>query len=547
MALKRSGVFPCDVLVIGGGGAGLRAAIEAREMGADVLVVSKSKVGYANNTYISKASFAATGRGDPRDVESVHVRDTVIGGRFLNDQELVAVMAREAGAQVDFLEKCGVHFARKGAEIRLGHTPGHSYPRHFRGRNRIGRDFILPVREYARKIGVRFADRVFVSKLLLSDNRISGVSGVSRDFEFQLFVANCVILATGGYSHLYLNTNNAPGITGDGLALAFEAGLPLKDMEFVQFYPTALGESGKRLILYEAFVMDAGGVLRNAEGENILHKHGLSDPMVITRDRLARAMMHEIREGLGVDGGVIMDLGSISDAKLERMSHLLPSEWSGSAKELIVSPTTHFCMGGVITGRDAETSVPGLFAAGEVCAGIHGANRLGGNALSEVFSMGSVAGREAALRARESGPRQIPDQDVEDEKTRLESILARSGDEPGTFRRSLKEVMWYKAGIVRNRIDLEAALDGIEELRSVNPSIRKGGDLIKYLEFRNMLLLSEMVCKAALMRTESRGSHYRSDFPDEDNANWIKNIVIRKGDRGMKLEGVPVSLERVAP
>lgn len=346
MALKDSSVFTCDVLVIGGGGAGLRAAIQAREMGADVLVVSKSKVGYANNTYISKASFAATGRGDPRDVEDVHVRDTVIGGRFLNDQALVAVMAREAGAQVDFLEKCGAHFARKGAEIQLGHTPGHSYPRHFRGMNRIGRDFILPVREYARKIGVRFADRVFVSKLFLTDNHISGVSGVSRDLEFQLFSAGSVILATGGYAHIYLNTNNAPGITGDGTALAFEAGLPLKDMEFVQFYPTALGESGRRLILYEAFVMDAGGVLRNAQGENILHKHGLNDPMVITRDRLARAIMSELREGLGVNGGVIMDLSSVSDAKLERLSHLLPSEWSAFQKEFIVSPTTHFCMGG---------------------------------------------------------------------------------------------------------------------------------------------------------------------------------------------------------
>lgn len=547
MALKDSSVFTCDVLVIGGGGAGLRAAIQAREMGADVLVVSKSKVGYANNTYISKASFAATGRGDPRDVEDVHVRDTVIGGRFLNDQALVAVMAREAGAQVDFLEKCGAHFARKGAEIQLGHTPGHSYPRHFRGMNRIGRDFILPVREYARKIGVRFADRVFVSKLFLTDNHISGVSGVSRDLEFQLFSAGSVILATGGYAHIYLNTNNAPGITGDGTALAFEAGLPLKDMEFVQFYPTALGESGRRLILYEAFVMDAGGVLRNAQGENILHKHGLNDPMVITRDRLARAIMSELREGLGVNGGVIMDLSSVSDAKLERLSHLLPSEWSAFQKEFIVSPTTHFCMGGVITETNAETLVPGLFAIGEVCAGMHGANRLGGNALTEVFSMGSVAGREAALRARELGLQQIPDHDVEEERNRLESILQRSGDKPGTFRRSLKEIMWHKAGIVRNGIDLETALDGIEELRGVNPSIRKGSDLVKYLESRNMLLVSEMVCKAARMRTESRGSHYRSDFPDEDNANWIKNIVIRKEDGEMKLESVPVSLERIAP
>jgi succinate dehydrogenase/fumarate reductase flavoprotein subunit len=547
MEFKDSNVFTCDVLVVGGGGAGLRAAIEARAMGADVLVVSKSRVGYANNTYISKASISATGWGDPRDDQGVHLRDTLIGGRYLNDEQLVAVMAREVRAQVNFLEKCGVNFAKKAGHIQLGHVPGHSHPRQVRGEGRTGRDIILPLRRHARRIGVRFAERVFISKLLLCENRIAGASGICKDSGYQIFVANCVILASGGFSQIYLHTNNAPGITGDGQALAFEVGLPLKDMEFVQFYPTALGKHGTRILLYEAFILDAGAVLKNAKGENIIDKHGLSDPMVITRDRLAQAIMQDIREGLDVDGGVIMDLSPISDAKAERLSHLLPSGWSASKEEFIVSPTAHFCMGGVITDKDTETTIPGLFASGEVCAGIHGANRLGGNALAEVFSLGGIAGRKAALRAREIGPPEIPKGELAEERDRLKSILSRSGRDVKTSRRSLKEVMWAKAGIVRQKRELEEAMGAIEELKftSLKPCSAKPGDLIKHLELQNMLLLSEMVCRAALLRTESRGSHHRRDFPEEDNANWLKNIVIRKKETGMRLESVPVSLDKV--
>jgi succinate dehydrogenase/fumarate reductase flavoprotein subunit len=549
MKLKDCNTISCDILVIGGGGTGLRAAVEAREMDADVLVVSKSRVGYGNNTYISKSYLAATGWGDPRDDQGVHLRDTVIAGCFLNEQDLVAVMAQEAAAQVPYLEKCGVKFAKKRGDIRVDHLPGHSYPRHVQGENQTGRDLILPLKEYAKKMGVRFADRVFVTKLLSSHNRIAVASGISDDGIFHIFVANCVILATGGYAQIYLHTNNAAGITGDGQALAFGLGLPLKDIEFVQFYPTALGKHGNRLLLYETFILHAGAVLKNARGEDIIAKHGLNDPMDLTRDRLAQAIMHEIREGLDVDGGVIMDLGPVSDEKAARLRPLLPSGWSANKKEFIVSPTAHFCMGGVIIDTHAETSVPGLFAAGEVCAGMHGANRLGGNALSEVFAMGGIAGRKAALKSRETGPPEIPEDEIAHEKTRLESLLSQTGQDPKTLCRSLKDLMWYKAGIVRQKRDLEEALGRIEELKSISQesSITKASDLIRYLEFQNMLLLSEMVCLAGLLRTESRGSHHRSDCPEEDNANWLKNIVVHKQDTGMGWEKVPVRLEIVSP
>ncbi len=549
MQFRDSDTVSCDVLIIGGGGTGLRAAIEARERGADVLVVSKSRVGYGTNTYVSKAAFSATGWGDPQDGPDVHLKDTVIGGRFLNDQKLVAVMAQEAGSQIPFLEKYGVNFSKKEGKIRVVRAAGHSFARHVHAERRVGSELIHPLKAYAKGMGVRFGDRVFMTRLFHSGGRIAGASGVTEDGIFKIFAAKCVILATGGFANIYLHTNNAPGITGDGQALAFELGLPIKDMEFVQFYPTATGKLGRSILLYEVFVLGAGAKLKNARGEDIVGKHALSDPMVLTRDRLARAIMREIAEGLDVEGGVIMDLSPIPEAKMAKLHPLLPSKRSVDRKAFVVSPTAHFCMGGVIIDKNAKTSVPGLFAAGEVGAGIHGANRLAGNALSEVFTMGYIAGRRASLKAKEVGTEEMPQDEIAAEKDRLESLLIHGGQTPKTLSRLLKEVMWQKSGIVRHRDSLEEALQRIEAFRSPDSKsqVTKWAQLIRYLEFQNMLLISEMVCRAALFRTESRGSHYRRDYPEEDNNNWLKNIVLRKADSGMRLESVPVSLDVVAP
>jgi succinate dehydrogenase/fumarate reductase flavoprotein subunit len=312
-------------------------------------------------------------------------------------------------------------------------------------------------------------------------------------------------VATGGYSQLYLHTNNAPGITGDGQALAFELDIPLKDMEFVQFYPTALGKLGSRILLYEVFVARAGAVLRNAKGEDILIKNDLKDPLLVKRDQLAQVIMHEIQEGLDVEGGVIMDLNPVYE-KMAETQHLLPSLWSSGKREYIVSPTAHFCMGGIITNRDAETTISGLFVAGEACAGIHGANRLGGNALTEVFTMGCVAGGNAALRAKESDPPKIPVEEIAFEKARLNALSARTGLKPKRLHRMLKEVMWDRVGIVRQKTTLEKALERLKEIKSVSlkTSIENTGDLFRLLELHNMLLISMMVCRVAILRTESR-------------------------------------------
>lgn len=549
MRLKESDQVTCDVLIVGGGGAGLRAAIEARERGADVLVVSKSRVGYVSNTYISKAAVSTTGWGDPEDDPQVHLKDTVVGGRYLNDQALVAVMAQGVGPQISFLERCGVHFSKVRGKIRVVQAAGHSFARHVHAEHRVGSELIHPLKDHAKRIGVRFRDRTFITRLFSSGGRIAGAAGVTEDGSFQVLAAKCVILATGGYGHIYLRTNNAPGITGDGQTLAFELGAPLKDMEFVQFYPTATGPLGRQILLYEVFVLVAGARLKNSRGEDILLKHGLTDPVSLTRDRLARTIMFEINEGRDVRGGVVMDLSSIGEGTRSKLHPLFPSQRSRGRKEFIVSPTTHFCMGGLVTNLHTETSLPGLFGAGEVCAGVHGANRLAGNALAEVFTLGRVAGRKAAETAKESGLAKLPQDEITRERARLENPCPGGKEDLKGLTRRLKEVMWNRAGIVRQQRGLEEALEHIEEIRALSQrcSIEKTSHLMRYLELQNMLLVSEMACKAALMRRESRGSHYRSEYPNEDNERWLKNIEIRKGGSGMKLQAVPVKLGEISP
>jgi len=546
--LRNVTIVSCDVLIIGGGGAGFRAAIQARESGVTVTVASKSRVGYGNNTYISKGTFAAaTGWRDPRDNPDVHLRDSMIGGRFINDRRLLKLVTQEAVSQIAFLQRCGVRFYERGGRIGVVHTPGHSYPRHVRTRDRSGRDFMIPLRAYAEKIGVRFMERVFITRLISSGGRIAGATGITEDGTLLVLAATSIVLATGGFAQAYLHNNNAAGMTGDGQALAFELGVPLKDMEFVQFYPTALGALGSRLFLYEAFIFQAGASLRNALGDDIIAKYGLNDPMAMTRDRLTRAVMQEILEGRGIRGGLIVDLSTVPEEELASLDPLLPAARTANDEELIVSPTAHFCMGGISIDDHAETIVSGLFAAGEVCAGVHGANRLGGNALAEAFAMGGVAGERAAQRARETDQPDLPQKELSAEKERLESFFSERGKDLVGLRHELKDVMWQKVGIIRGKDGLEKALEEIKEIGTSLKEVRIRDDrgLMRYLELEHMVLLSEMVCRSALLRTESRGAHYRSDYPEEDNDRWLQNSWIRKHGSAMKLEAVPIPMTTV--
>ncbi len=545
--VKKCVNYSCDVLVIGGGGAGLRSAIEARENGAKVMVVSKAKVGYGNNTIMSKAILTSPGWGDTSDNQQVYMKDTIIGGRYINDQNLVDTMAAEAGQQPSILEKYGANFSKQDNKFDLLAIPGHTYARDVQGKNHKGKDYMMPLLTYAKEAGIDFVDKILITKLITSNNQIKAVTGISEEGDYVVFTVKSVILTTGGYSQVYFNTSNTPGINGDGLALAYELGVPLKDMEFIQYYPSASGKRGNNLLLYEGFLFN-GAVLKNVNNENILIKHGLNDPTIITRDLLAQTIFKEIRDGFGIDHGLLMDLTAVSDERLEQFKPMLPQGVSEKRK-CIVSPTAHHSMGGVMINTSTQTNLPGLYAAGEVCAGMHGANRLAGNALAEVFAMGGIAGRNAAIYAKECDVNSEQEDQIGEERERLESFFSLTGENSISLIKSLKKMMWQRAGIVRNSNDLERALVQIEDFRleSQKCKIEKPKDLMSNIGLQNMLLLSEMVCRSALLRTETRGSHCRSDYPQEDNDNWLKNIVIRKENDAMMVDLQPVQLEYLSP
>ncbi|MEE9202065.1 MAG: FAD-binding protein [Dehalococcoidia bacterium] len=538
-----------QVLIIGGGGAGLRAAIAARQAGAGVLLASKSRPGYGNNTAIAGGAFAAaSGWRDPRDNPQAHLRDTVIGGRFINDQALVAAVAQGGERQVRDFESFGVSFLKEGGRIHIAHTPGHSYARHVHGENRIGTDFSLPLRAQAEKDGARLLEGVLVTRLLQREGRVVGALALDREGEPVVLTAAVTVLACGGLGQLFRHTNNAAGTTADGYALAYQAGLPLRDMEFVQFYPTALGEWGSRTLIYEAFVFNGGAVIRNRHGEDIRERHGLQDPMLFTRDRLARALMTEIMEGRATDGKLTLDLTPVPPEAMTKLAGMLPSE-ERERRSFPVAPTTHFAMGGVEIDPSCHTALEGLLACGEVCGGVHGANRLGGNALTECFVFGTVAGEEAAHLATRTQPLAAGEADVLREVDRLKHAASGREGQCRELRLALKQVMWEKAGIIRDEAGLRGALTEIASLREAQDGAGAADprELVKLLELDYMLTTAEAVCRAALMRTESRGAHYRSDHPQEDNREWLQNIFVRRHQEQMELSTRPVAFTEVSP
>ena len=459
-----------SVLIIGGGGAGLRAAIAARQSGAaDVILASKSRPGYGNNTAIAGGAFAAAaGWRNPQDTPQTHLRDTVIGGRFINQQALMATVAAGGKRQVQDFEAFGVKFRKDDKEgLYVARAPGHSYAHHVYGENRIGTDFSLPLRAQAEKDGVRFMEGVFITRLLQRAGRVVGAIGLDREAQPVVISAAVTVLACGGLGQLFLHTNNAAGTTADGYALAYHAGLTLRDMEFVQFYPTALGEWGSRTLIYEAFVFNGGAIIRNRLGEDVRARHGLQDPMVFTRDRFTRALMTEILEGRATEGKLTLDLTPVPPETMAKLAPLLPRE-ERECRQFPVAPTTHFAMGGLEIDPDSHTALPGLLACGEVCGGVHGANRLAGNALTEVFVFGTIAGEEAARLSAGTQPVSPEEADVLQEVDRLRQSASGRTGQCQQLRRALKQVMWDKAGIIRDQAGLQGALAEIASLNESN-------------------------------------------------------------------------------
>ena len=532
MVLKETQKINTDILVIGGGGAGLRAAIAAVQKGARVLLVSHTSVGYGNNTAIAAGKMCVV--IDPADSPQTYLDDVLTAGCFINNGRLVEILSEGSAHQVHDLEQLGVKFFSRNGGPVVGSVPGHSYPRCVSTETR-GIGYTRPLRAKAQTLGVNFLEELFITKLVV-DNEIKGAIGIDPKGVLFIIEAKAVILATGGLGQLYLNTTTAVRTSGDGYALAYEVGAWLRDMEMVQFYPTALNEGvSKPIVLYEFGLDKLGGIIRNGMGEDILRRHGLNDPIIRTRDRISIAMMTELTEGRGSNGTLFMDLSSAS-GEAEQINKLLPKRaHKCDLSRIPVAPAAHFQMGGIRIDSDCKTGINSLFAVGEVSGGVHGANRLGGNSLTEIFVFGERAGIAAASEARGKSRASIGEKEISYERQRLQSICQSGGYRLEETLNQLKSTMWYKAGIIRTKNILNEALIEIEQLKQNldRASIRGIKDLVDAVRLRNMVTVSEMVVRSALIRTESRGAHFRTDYPEENHEQREHNVVLHKTSEGM--------------
>jgi succinate dehydrogenase / fumarate reductase flavoprotein subunit len=574
--------FSYDVLVIGAGGAGLRAAIEAGATGAKVGVVCKSLLGKAHTVMAEGGIAAALANVDDRDSWRVHFADTLRGGQYLNNWRMAELHAKEAPDCVRELEAWGALFDRTAdGKILQRNFGGHRYPRLAHVGDRTGLEMIRTLQDHGIHTGMEVHMECTVLSLLLDGNRIAGACGYDRERgRFQLWEAKAVVLATGGIGRAFKVTSNSWEYTGDGLALAYRAGAELQDMEFVQFHPTGMvwpiSVSG---ILVTEGVRGEGGVLRNSEGRRFmfddipdLYKEQTADteeegwrytqgdknarrpPELLTRDHVARCINREVKAGRGSPhGGVFLDISWIKQRMPKSEEHIkrkLPSMYHQfkqladldiTKEPMEVGPTTHYMMGGIRVDGDSQMSnVPGLFAAGEAAAGLHGANRLGGNSLSDLVVFGKRAGRFAAEFAAANGPITIDEAELQATSTAALSPFARgaAGENPYQIQYDLQETMQDLVGIVRVESEMQQALDAIGQLRervertgiAGNREYNNGWHTT--IDIGNMMIVSEAITRAALLRKESRGAQFREDFPNKDS-EWGKyNIVISRGTDG---------------
>ena len=581
-----------DVLVIGAGGAGLRAAIAASAAGVSVGLVCKSLLGKAHTVMAEGGVAAALANVDDRDNWRVHFADTMRGGQYVNNWRMAELHAKEAPDRVRELEAWGAVFDRTAdGRILQRNFGGHKYPRLAHVGDRTGLEMIRTLQDHAIHQGIDVHMECTVLELLTEGGRIAGAFAYDRERgRFRLFRCKAVVLATGGIGRAYSITSNSWEYTGDGQALAYRAGAALQDMEFVQFHPTGMiWPPSVRGILVTEGVRGEGGVLRNKDGRRFMFdeipenyrsqtadneeegwrytqgdKNARRPPELLTRDHVARCIVREVREGRGSPhGGVFLDISWIRERLPDAAKHIvrkLPSMYHQfkqladidiTTTPMEVGPTTHYIMGGIRVDGDTQMStVPGLFAAGECAAGLHGANRLGGNSLSDLLVFGKRAGDAAAEWACVHGAAAVDSGRVEEAGRSALAPFERGVDAahgPYQVQQDLQVMMQDLVGIVRREAEMERALEGIERLKARAQRVGVAGNR-EYnpgwhtaLDLANLLTISEAVARAALERKESRGGHFRDDYPEKDPAHGKFNIVIRKGEHGeMQLSREPI-------
>jgi succinate dehydrogenase / fumarate reductase, flavoprotein subunit len=576
-----------DVLVIGAGGAGLRAAIEAAAHVPKVGLVCKSLLGKAHTVMAEGGMAAAMGNVDDRDSWRVHFADTMRGGQYLNNWRMAELHAREAPERVNELEAWGALFDRtKDGRILQRNFGGHRYPRLAHVGDRTGLEMIRTLQDHGIHQGISVHMECTVVSLMKDGDRVSGAFAYERERgRFMLLKAKAVVLATGGIGRAYRISSNSWEYTGDGHSLAYHAGAALQDMEFVQFHPTGMiWPPSVRGILVTEGVRGEGGVLKNRDGKRFMFenipdnykaqtadspeegwrytqgdKEARRPPELLTRDHVARMIVREVKEGRGSPhGGVFLDIAWIKERLPKADEHIrkkLPSMYHQfmqlagidiTKEPMEVGPTTHYMMGGVRVDGDTQMStVPGLFACGEVAAGLHGANRLGGNSLSDLIVFGKRAGEHAAKFASSNGEVSVDESQAQqaerDSLAPFERGAAATG--PYQVQDRLQETMQDLVGIVRTQGEMERALGTIGELWKAAGTVGIGGNR-EYnpgwhtaLDLRHLLTVSEAIARSAIERKESRGGHFRDDYPEKSAEFGGFNFIVRKGAGGeMQLE-----------
>ncbi len=583
--------FEYDVVVIGGGGAGLRAAIEASAAGVRVGLVCKSLLGKAHTVMAEGGIAAALANVDERDNWKVHFADTMRGGQYVNQWRMAELHAKEAPDRVRELEAWGAVFDRTNdGRILQRHFGGHKYPRLAHVGDRTGLEMIRTLQDHGVHQGIDVHMEHTVLSLLKDGDRVIGAFGYERERgRFKIFRAKAVVLATGGIGRAYKITSNSWEYTGDGHALAYEGGAELIDMEFVQFHPTGMVWPPSVMgILVTEGVRGEGGILINKDGKRFMfeaipenyraqtaddeeegwrycrgHKDARRPPELLTRDHVSRCIVREIKEGRGSPhGGVFLDISWIKQKMPNAAEHIkrkLPSMYHQfkqladidiTEQPMEVGPTTHYIMGGVRVDPDTQmTRLPGLFAAGECAAGINGANRLGGNSLSDLLVFGKRAGEFAAKFARENQHGTIDRQKIDIvAREALASFERRDGENPYAIQKDLQETMQELVGIVRNETEMRQAIEKIgnfkmrAEKTAVTGNREYNPGWHTALDLKNLLTVSEAITRAALERKESRGAQFREDYPNQEERFSKVNTIVSKSAAGsmqLRLEQLP--------
>ena len=586
-----------DVLVIGAGGAGLRAAIEASAAGVKVGLICKSLLGKAHTVMAEGGMAAAMGNVDDRDNWKVHFADTMRGGQYLNNWRMAELHAKEAPARVHELEAWGAVFDRtKEGKISQRNFGGHRYPRLAHVGDRTGLELIRTLQDHGIHQGITVFMEYTVVSLLKDAGRVVGAFGYDRERgRFRVFKAKAVILCTGGLGRAYAVTSNSWEGTGDGVSLAYHAGAELLDMEFIQFHPTGMiWPPSVRGILVTESVRGEGGVLRNKDGKRFMYddipdnyksqtstdpeegwrytqndKNAKRPPELLTRDHVARCINREVKAGRGSPhGGVFLDISWIKEKIPNAAEHIkrkLPSMYHQfmqlanldiTKEPMEIGPTTHYAMGGIRVNAETQaTNIPGLFAAGECAAGLHGANRLGGNSLSDLIVFGQRAGEYAAKYAKENPNISVSDAEIEgaykEAVAPFERAAGGTTEGPYQVQYDLQNMMQKNVGIVRLQNEMEEAIDGIQKLKARADKVAVQGHC-EYnpgwhtaIDLKHLLTVSEAITLCAIERKESRGGHFREDFPDKSpEAAKYNNVVSKSADGSMKLRREPIPAMR---